>query len=188
MDNIVVEWKAEDGIIDPDTFASQKIKILWILREPNGNNFDYMKYLKNPTVYNKWKASFGLVVQASYAILQEECEQKPAPNPSKVVHEIMPKIAIINIKKTGGKATINADELLAYSVEHQAEIEAQIVEISPDLVIFAGTKKYVTSSTIQNIVEKLSKPVKFISSYHPNQKKITHKAYIEKILHDSLKQ
>ncbi len=188
MNNSVIEWKAVDGIIDSDIFASQKIKILWILREPNGSNFDYMKYLKNPTVYNKWKASFGLVVQASYAILQEEDEQKPAPSPSKIVYEIMPKIAIINIKKTGGKATVNADELLAYSVAHQAEIEAQIVDICPDLVVLAGTKKYVASSTIKNIVEKLNKPVKFISSYHPNQKKITHKAYIEKILYDFHKQ
>ena len=30
------QWKAEDGIIDAEMFLAQKIKILWVLREPNG--------------------------------------------------------------------------------------------------------------------------------------------------------
>lgn len=177
------QWKAEDGIIDAEMFLAQKIKILWVLREPNGSNFDYMKYLKNPTVYNKWKASFGLVVQTSYAILNQESNHKLIPNPSKIVHDIMPKIAIMNIKKTGGKANINADELLAYSVENQENIQAQILDIFPDLIVFAGTKKYVSSETIKGLISKLNKPVKMVSSYHPNQKKITHKEYIQRVLH-----
>ena len=177
-----VDWKAKDGIVDTEIFASQEVKILWILREPNGEGFDFMSYLKNPTNYNRWKASYGLVVKISYAMINKISDWKSIPDPSKIVHETMSKIAIMNIKKTGGKATINSKKILAYSLENKNTITSQIIDISPDIIIFGGTKNYILPDEINTIKAKIDKPVKTISAYHPNQRKITHKEYINKVL------
>jgi hypothetical protein len=175
-------WKAQDGIVNPELFEAQEIKILWILREPNGENFDFMKYLRDPTVYKRWKASYGLVVKLSYAIFNNLQNHASIPNPSKNVKEIMPKIALINIKKTGGKSTINPKKITKSASEEQDQIANQIIEINPDVIIFGGTKKYLSNQTLDKIRECIKKPVKIISNYHPNQKKITHKEYLDRAL------
>ena len=174
--------KIKDGIVDAEEFESQKLKILWILREPNGEVLDFMKYLKNPTVYKKWQASYGLVVKLSYALINEIRDFKLVPDASKIVHDTMSKIAIMNIKKTAGKAQISPKKMLSYALANKDDIESQIVEISPDVIIFGGTKSYLSQDTMLSIKKRLNKPVRIISTYHPNQRAITHKEYINNAL------
>lgn len=182
MNHKIPEWTAEDGIIDPETYAAESRKILWVLREPNGSDFDYLKYLRNPTVYRRWKASFGLVVQVSHAILNPHSRGQPLSNPARLVHDIMPRIALINLKKTGGKSRIHPHQFLAHALSNQQKILEQMIEINADMVIFAGTKRYLLPETIQALKEQLKKPVILLSAYHPNQKRIPHKVYVENLL------
>lgn len=177
-------WKAEDGIVCHNVFNEEKIKILWVLREPNGENFDFMKYLKNPTVYNKWKQSYGLVVKASLAIFNKASEaDKKYPYPkTENVPEVMSRIALINIKKTGGKSRSKHKQLAEYAAKHRQEFESQILDILPDLVICAGTGRYIPNEQIKIIQEKSRKQIKFLKMLHTNQTKVKHCEYIKTIL------
>jgi len=176
------EWVARDGAVDIKIFSSERIKILWVLREPNGRDFDFMEYLQDPTVYNKWKATYGLVVKVSHAILTGlSVNEKSYPYPSDIP-KIMSRIALINIKKTGGYSRANYKELKEYLLTHSDEFISQISELSPDLIIFAGTLCFVPKEIIKTIHNNSREKTHIIDAYHPNQTTITHNKYINGIL------
>jgi len=164
-------WYAKDGIIDVEEFNSQKIRILWILREPNGGGFDFMKYLSDVTVYPRWKQSYGLVVKVSRIFLNNLFD---AENEWKVYDaSIMKKIALINLKSTEGGSSVNWKEI-EKSFDANKLYDRITNEIAPDIIICGGTYNYISSLPLEDIV--------VINLYHPNQRKITHKKYIEEAI------
>lgn len=175
--------KAKDGATNETIYNNEPIKILWVLREPNGEQPDYLEYLKNPKVYPDWQKSFGLVVKASHAILNGICEADKIPNADSIV-SITQRIAIINIKKTGGGSRINPYELNEAAKENWENTKAQIIGIAPDLIMLAGSTSYIPNDFIKNINYFIGKQTKVIHCYHPNQRRIKHKVYLERILTD----
>lgn len=166
-----LQWSADDGIIDDKQFNKQRLRILWVLREPNGGDFDFKKYLKNPTVYSKWKQSYGLVVKVSRIILDELFSNEDdwhiyAP-------EVMKRIALINVKNTEGKSSVDWNKLTESFHSNKDSLTKKLREINPNLIICGGTYDYVKS---------LIPACPIISLYHPNQRKITHKEYIERAI------
>ena len=131
-------WEVDDGAVDMECYSAQDIKILWILRETNGSDFSFKEFLQNPKVYNKWKSTVGLVVKTSNSIIEGLDGVKGNKYP-KDISMVMKKIAWINVKKTGGEARSNSNQLLHHAKENAEIIESQIRELSPDVVILAGT-------------------------------------------------
>lgn len=144
-------WEAKDGAVNPEVYKNEKIKILWVLKEPNGKDFDFAEYLKDPRKYPKWKRSYGLIVKTSAAIFNNlPINQNSYPYPNDIP-ELMSRIALVNIKKTGGLANANHDEIMEYAKENMHNLKKQISELFPDLIIYAGTICYVTSDLTKNI-------------------------------------
>jgi len=92
------EWKAKDGAVDIGSYNSEKTKILWILREPNGKDFDFLEYLSDPRVYPRWKSTYGLVVKTSDAIFNGAKDKPDYPYP-KDIPALMKRIALVNIQE-----------------------------------------------------------------------------------------
>lgn len=162
-------WRAVDGVVNEKVYSSQRPKILWVLREPNGEGFDFLNYLRDVTAYPKWKQSYGLVVKISRVVLEghfDDPEQWDVYCP-----EVMHRIALINIKKTGGGRAVNWDALNQAFAKNEDLLRRQIVEIKPDCIFCGGTCSYVNALALNNI------PI--ISLYHPGQTKVTHKDYIK---------
>ncbi len=166
LDNI---WHAVDGIVDEPLFTKQRLKILWVLREPNGGDFDFMEYLRNVTDYPRWKSSYGLVVKVSRIILDELFDNEN--NWQEANPEVMKRIALINIKNTEGGSTVNWDKLTTSFNSDKSFLTKKIGEIKPDLIICGGTYHYIKELDIQGCPT--------LNLYHPNQRSITHKKYIE---------
>jgi hypothetical protein len=177
-----IEWEAKDGAVNLCIYESEKIKILWVLREPNGKNFDFMKYLQDPRVYPKWKRSYGLILKTSHAILNDSTKDELRYPYPKDVPALMSRIALVNIKKTGGGAISNHKKLLEYALNHADSFKKQIQELAPDLIILAGTSGYVSPDLIDNIHIVTGKPTHIIKTYHPNQRVISHQKFTQYIL------
>jgi hypothetical protein len=165
------QWQAVDGIVDEKIYESQRPKILWVLREPNGEGFDFMDYLKDVTAYPKWKQSYGLVVKISRIILEGHIDD---PKEWGIYcPEIMHRIALINIKKTGGGSTVNWNALNQAFSENKGMLRDQIQEIDPDYIFCGGTYDY---------VKELRLHYPLISLPHPGQTSMTHNDYIKSAL------
>ncbi len=163
------QWRAVDGIVNEEIYVGQQTKILWVLREPNGEGFDFLDYLRDVTAYPKWKQSYGLVVKISRIVLEGHVD-----NPDQwgvCCPEFMHRIALINIKKTGGGRAVNWDALNSAFAENKDSLRNQILQIQPDYIFCGGTGGYVEDLGLPNI------PI--IGLYHPGQTKITHEEYIK---------
>ena len=177
------EWKAKDGAVDIGSYNSEKTKILWILREPNGKDFDFLEYLSDPRVYPRWKSTYGLVVKTSDAIFNGAKDKPDYPYP-KDIPALMKRIALVNIKKTGGKSSSIPEEIMEYAKNNKEEMKEQLRELSPDVIILAGTDWYFLTEIRLHIREITGKDTKIISASHPNQRKIKHGDYIGNILRE----
>ena len=163
------QWRAVDGIVNEDVYSGQRPKILWVLREPNGEGFDFLDYLRDVTAYPKWKQSYGLVVKISRIVLEGHVDD---PDQWGICcPEVMHRIALINIKKTGGGRAVNRDALKQAFAENKDFLRNQILEIKPDYIFCGGTCGYIKELRITDI------PI--IDLYHPGQTKVTHEEYIK---------
>jgi len=175
------EWKVDDGAVDMEHYLSQDIRILWVLRETNGSNFNFKKFLENPKVYKKWKRTVGLVVKTSNSIFEGLDGLKGNKYP-KDVTKTMKKIAWINVKKTGGKANSNYNQLKVHADQNASLIESQIKELAPNILILAGTKGLVSDRVKNEISTLAGNETIVVNAYHTNQRKIKHHVYINRIL------
>lgn len=175
------EWEVDDGAVEIEQYVEQDIKILWVLRETNGSDFNFKKFLKNPKVYPKWKQTVGLVVKTSNAIFERLDGTKGNQYP-KDVTRVMKKIAWINIKKTGGKANSNPNELKVHAKNNAGLIENQIKKLTPNILILAGTKGYVSDKVKNEISTLTGIETIVVNTYHTNQRTITHSEYIDSVV------
>ncbi len=167
-------WRAEDGIVDVDLYNKQRLRILWVLREPNGGDFPFMDFLRDVTVYPKWEKSYGLVAKVSRIILDELFDNEAEWNYSDP--KVIRRIALINVKKTEGAGTVNWKEMTKFFNENKDMLNQQIAEINPGLIICGGTEYYVRKLGVQGC------PTIYLC--HPGVRPVTisHKGYIEQAI------
>ena len=89
-------WEVDDGAVDEECYSAQGIKILWVLRETNGSEFNFKEFLQNPEVYKHWKRTVGLVVKTSNSIFKGLDGAKGNIYPSDI-SAVMKRIAWINV-------------------------------------------------------------------------------------------
>lgn len=174
-------WKAQDGAVNEKQYFSEKIRLLWVLKEPNVSDFDFKEFLQDSTVYNRWKNSYGLVVKVSNTILNNIKDTSYLLCPSNIP-EIMSRIALVNVKKTGGEGGTDDKKIREYISENPDELKKQIEELSPDIIMLAGTAKYFLREELDDLKKITGKKSVMLKPYHPAQRRVKHAEYISYII------
>ena len=128
-----------DGIIDKKQYVCAPYKILWILKETNGQDFELAWALGYQAKQKNWgdfHKTYRRVVQISSAILQKNWDSMSDAKQKFPV--IIPQIAVININKTGGTSKSKHKEILAYYNQNKQLLMRQIKAINPDIIINAN--------------------------------------------------
>ncbi|HHX58123.1 MAG TPA: hypothetical protein GX710_08915 [Clostridiales bacterium] len=125
--------KYEDGIINLELFLAAKYRILWILKETNGD-FS-LDYFRNATKLKRgtWKTWKNVGI-ASSLILENDQSTKLDPT------TYLKQIAIINLKKTPGKSSTKMGK---FTDDYQSTdnedtriiVQKQIKNINPNIII-----------------------------------------------------
>jgi hypothetical protein len=206
-----------DGYDEEDDYfegVDEGKRILWILKEANKEDDikknpkgwylrDYLWEVANGEETGKhWKASFLLVAKISYAIINESafCDV-PAD-----VEKIFKKIAVIDVKKTGGGSQADKYEIASYYQNDKQLLLEQIRAIQPETIIncsrvddlfndfvveFKATGvKEIPCPDKADVVFKAAaskEGVWIIDAYQPNQRELTHEQYFNTIMEECYK-
>lgn len=147
-----------DGIIQLEEYKKAEPKILWILKETNtmreGQTIpDYqdLREALNICVRNNYLAGFldtySKIMKVSYMILKQHNENLICD-----CKTIFPKLAIINIKKTAGKA--KSKDITPYFDKEKDIILKQIEAIDPDIIINASKVESILNEGSLNVLER----------------------------------
>lgn len=174
-----------DGAVNNDNWSKTDVRILWILKETNEspNGKDLRSLLREITnapepnkIYNRWKATYGLIAKVSYGLLNNLKWDKWADDVDNLVKKerVLEKIAVININKRAGRAKSNPAQLAKAAEEFRDVVLKQIDLLEPTVIILGG---------VGGIVYKwLPKDRKVVIADHPGQTKVEHKRYYEDII------
>ena len=176
-----------DGEINNDLWAGNKTRILWVLKETNEFPKDkdlrvLLREISNASdpnsVYNHWKATYGLVAKASYGLLNNLEWGGWADDVDALVknEKILEKIAVINVNKRAGAAKSDAKKLGEAAEEFKVTLLRQIELLDPHIIILGGV-----GDIVSKWLEEASKVRKVIVADHPGQMKVVHKNYYESI-------
>lgn len=126
----------EDGVIDIELYSQQKLRILWILKETNGN-FSPVKYFNSANSFkgNKWKTWKNVARVNSLILNGKDCKKS-----NKELLQVLRCSAILNLKKSPGKAST---KMKKYSLNYKSSDNAdarkiileQINNIKPNIII-----------------------------------------------------
>jgi len=174
---LFMEWKScreyphkgfvADGIVDYVSYNATQPKLLFLLREPNCEgdaqslDDDLRPGLREGGVtlngerqpIGKWR-SFQVIARWTYAITNagKEIPWSDIDNEANELifrRENLRKVAIVNMKKNGGKSACNWGELARYCAACGKYVRRQIELYQPRLVVCNGTgglaEKYVFS-------------------------------------------
>lgn len=200
MNNIIT---VTDGIINSEVFKEEKIKLLWILKEPNDQQSkedwsmcDFLRYRSKEKegLFNvpHWHASFGLICKISWGVLEDSLKFDDIENfEYDKLTSILDRVALINVKKIAGGSRVNNYFFEEYIKDgkYLEVLKKQIrEEIQPTIIICGYTFNYlapIIKNFDPNFDMKYSwkyideNDIIWINGYHPNQTKITHKEYFE---------
>ncbi len=130
-----------DGIVNEAVWNSQNgKKILYVLKEAYGESKDWDLpewLLREKPSSSIWKR----VIEWTYGIKNTTAERVAKYLPDIYEHnsELFNNIAVINLKKSGGKSSSNYGEIDAYALADKAEIKKQLSIIAPDIIICGAT-------------------------------------------------
>jgi len=191
----------KDGIICQKNFGKHpksKHRILWILKEandPDGGGWSLTDFLATRVDeseglfhYNRWAATFGLVIKVSYGLLNGFIDYDKIEKDLKKASEILDYIAVINIKKVPGGSRASLAEI-AEKINPQVILE-QINEIKPDIVIGGNTLWILAKNNLFLESKELSEEnwglfknnILWVDAYHPNNTTVTHEEYYFQII------
>lgn len=149
-----------DGIVNPETWFSNEIRPLFLLKEAysEGETDDW-------DLINEWLKtdnSLGLtwrrVSQWTYGVLETTTDSIPAFKKSSVYgkgkNEWLNQIAVMNIKKSNGKKESEETDLMKYAKNDREQLFDQLKITSPTVIICGNTLKYLGTITGQKIKTK----------------------------------
>ncbi len=152
-----------DGIIEPEVFKREKLKILFISNEANIDNPKYEKagdrrenfneYYTNE--YDNWKGKMRERICAVF----NELIQEPSPE----YYKSAKRFAFMNINKRGGNNHIgDGSHIKEYCNKYKEYIGKEIKLIAPDIIVWFGIKTY-NMNLLQNIGAEYKGNVLFIN-------------------------
>lgn len=134
----------EDGVINP-TIWNDRTKgkhILFVLKEAYGGEHGW-SLSEEVRVNAPWSAIWNRIVEWTYGITLTTADSIAKFEPSKISLEKpnpwLNQIAVLNIKKSGGKSQSHYGEISAYADYDSAEIIRQIEIINPNIIVCGAT-------------------------------------------------
>lgn len=182
------EWKAKkpqggidhgggvfirDGIARPEQWFEQDVRPLFFLKEAYGGDedWDLCGYFMSKDAMPR-STAWRKITQWAYGILNSDIDEAPSYDEMleetqdedgivRFGNEQLEKIAVVNVKKSGGRPTSEDDDLKAYA-EYDAEMLARQIEmIDPTVIVCGYTYRY----------------LKIALKDHPKPKRISEWAY-----------
>lgn len=131
-----------DGIVDPDSWFSQEVRPLFLLKEAyNGDaDWDLVNHLQNST--SRCGATWRRVSQWTEGLLKTTAKEIfPFQKQTTVTYgnEFLRQIAVMNVKKSGGQHSSDEQELLMYAEYDKLELYEQLLIIDPTVIICGYT-------------------------------------------------
>jgi hypothetical protein len=163
-----------DGIICETQYQKAKIKILFIVKEPNDplqSSWDLTKVLNE-----YFSGNFSIrLSEWAYGILHDFPPLISLTDP-KVLHIALKSVAIINLKKIGGGSISNMDEIVSHAIQNKSFLVRQIKLIDPDIIIGGVGQTRIWNLIFETVEFKRSdydimvgkwNNIKIIDYYHP---------------------
>jgi hypothetical protein len=182
VERLFESWKAKeihsgkvfnrDGIVDAETWYLNSLqndpKILVLLKEayhsPKGEkimlmeengNYDLVSELKES---GPWNSIWKRVAEWSYGIsnttASKICRYKPLTKEE--AKQWLRRIAVVNIKKSGGSSNTDMQQIIQYAEDDKTEIKHQIEIIDPDIIVCGYTFEALNSIYDNQINKKSS--------------------------------
>ena len=140
------KWRSErkyssfmaDGLFDEETWIEQDIKILYVLKEANWENgdTDLCEYLLSEPRRSGYWRTWNNITRWTQAIRYGGEYQRQVTKADKTV--CLKTIAALNIKKVGGDAQAEDQEILGYGIADAEYINQQIELYQPDIIVCCG--------------------------------------------------
>ena len=165
------QFFCEDGIIDEKTFKKENTKLLFIAKESNvpkdgENNFFWLKAVAfNEKGVKKAIASFRISLMAN-AYFNNDFEI------ANTDHNVLKRIAYMNINKCGGTNKSIDSELEEYAQNFKSFITREIELISPDIIFCCSDIVYDIIKNIVKIENKKLLKVHHISNFTISYQKV----------------
>ena len=183
-----------DGPVVCQRYANAKPRILWVLREANGDVcLDLCKFLNDKLLdYPRWYSTYGAVVKISYGLINCTATKDIGRLQARDVVDTIRDVAVVNVNKRGGERRVVWSKLATNAQEFTSFVERQITVLDPEIIIAAGTasllpecfRKYSTSLQGCKIgAVRLDDKAKawLVKCYHTGQTRFTHVVLYEKI-------
>jgi hypothetical protein len=129
-----------DGILDPDLWATSCVRVCFVFREAYGDpgdkhGWDLRKKVRDEWLGPKYKM-WWTVGRWAYAIFRVFAKQ-PAPFPidRREIRDAFLSVAVVNIKKSGGRSASNLDEIGQYAHDDRELLLQQIALIRPEIIV-----------------------------------------------------
>ncbi len=126
-----------DGVFGEEEWLKQDLKILFVLKEANweNGNADLCEYLLSEKSTNYWR-TWNNIARWTQAIRVGGEYKRKVTKADKTA--CLRTIAALNIKKVGGDAQADDEEIKSYGVNDAAFLNEQIELYQPDLIICCG--------------------------------------------------
>jgi hypothetical protein len=188
-----------DGPVNIEAYASQKIRILWILKEPRdeegqrGGGWRILSNLRKDMVEIGKNRTFKPMIYVSYAILNGflEWEEMDDINQVPEMALVLEKTALINVKKLPGLSRTPPAVLSHAYTKNKGILIQQIKAYGPNVIIGGNTLQYFVSDlqlgrlkrqANGEIETSVSGGRVFINAYHPSQPPISRERYVNTIV------
>ena len=133
-----------DGVVNHDIWdnRSHGKHILYVLKEAYGGKEDW-SLSDSVRTDAPWSAIWNRIVEWTYGISNTTAEKITRYSPDKINMDKpnvwLNQIAIVNLKKSGGKSNSRYPEISAYADCDAAELIKQIEIIDPEIIICGAT-------------------------------------------------
>lgn len=179
-----------DGAVDVDRYLLAAPRVLWILREPNGNPGDLREYYREDLfTYPRWQATAGLMIRVAYGLLNRRMPWGHWADDARAIADCLRDVAIINVNKRGGGSRVDWRRLGQASQEFGEILCQQVAALDPQIVILGGTWG-ILPSQIKTQLDDLETSgsnaariadTSYVRAYHPNQTTISHEQYYNRV-------
>ena len=152
IDELLDEWRKtypessqsefhKDGIVDEETFANQRARVLFVLAEPNSKNGRYDKYCGEDLRRVFGQVGLGKPVDLNMArwtsVVLDQKQQFFTPSREEAKMELR-KVAIMNMKKLAGSGHANVEAISLHAWRDRVYICREVDLIRPTIIFTCG--------------------------------------------------
>lgn len=127
-----------DGVISPDEWSNQGVKILFVLKEAYNDNVSKYNLCDNLRKDGPWGGVWNRCAEWCYGVTSAN-QVCPIPRYKTLSHgaanQYLKRMAVVNLKKSDGNSSSSMPEIEQYVEYDKEEIRREIEIINPQIVI-----------------------------------------------------